>query len=115
MFETAITNVYKAYDVFSGVFKVPLKGTYGFMWNIAMNNIENHACFSLFVNDQVVGQTYLWNNGSDAMSTGFSIVEVNSGDDVFMSVCNVTQPLGEITSDIYRRTSFAGWCIACAG
>ena len=115
IFETAVTNVYKAYDVFSGVFKVPLKGTYGFMWNIAMNNIENHACFSLFVNDQVVGQTYLWNNGSDAMSTGFSIVEVNSGDDVFMSVCNVTQPLGEITSDIYRRTSFAGWCIACAG
>ena len=115
MFETTVTNVFKAYDVFSGVFKVPLKGTYGFMWNIAMNNFENHACFSLFVNDQVVGQTYLWNNGSDAMSTGFSIVEVNSGDDVFMSVCNVSQPLGEIVSDIYRRTSFAGWCIACAG
>jgi hypothetical protein len=114
MFETGITNVMKAYDVFSGVFKVPLKGTYGFTWSIAMNNIENHACFSLVVNDRIVGQTYMWNNGSDAVSTGFSIVEVNAGDDVFMSICNTSQPLGEIISDIYRKTTFAGWCIACA-
>lgn len=115
MFETAITNVFKAYDIYSGVFKVPLKGAYAFTWTIAMNNIDNHACFSLFVNDVVVGQTYLWNNGSDAVSTGFSVVEVNSGDDVYMSLCNVSQPLGEIISDIYRKTSFAGWCIACVG
>lgn len=107
--------MFKAYDIYSGVFKVPLNGAYAFSWTIAMNNIDNHACFSLFVNDAVVGQTYLWNNGSDAVSTGFSIVEVNSGDDVYMSVCNVSQPLGEIISDIYRKTSFAGWCIACVG
>uniref|UniRef100_K1PXG1 Uncharacterized protein n=1 Tax=Magallana gigas TaxID=29159 RepID=K1PXG1_MAGGI len=77
MFETAITNVFKSYDIYSGVFKVPLKGAYAFTWTIAMNNIDNHACFSLFVNDVVVGQTYLWNNGSDAVSTGFSVVETH--------------------------------------
>ncbi|XP_062612582.1 complement C1q tumor necrosis factor-related protein 3-like [Saccostrea cucullata] len=113
LFETVITNVMKAFDVYTGVFKVPLKGTYAFSWSIAMDNIDNHACFSLVVNDVVFGQTYLWNNGSDAVSTGFSVVEVDTGDDVFMSICNSSQPLGQIISDIYRKTSFAGWCIAC--
>lgn len=58
---------------------------------------------------------YLWNNGSDVVLMGFLVVEVNFGDDVYMSFCNVSQLLGEIISDIYCKISFVGWCIVCVG
>jgi hypothetical protein len=119
IFDTVITNMNSAYSKFTGVFTVPVRGIYGFTYNVRM---ECHAStavghFEIVRNDVAEGVVIIYDHGctNQVTVTGTVIIHASLGDKVYIR----TRPddssiVGNVLSDAYGRTSFAGWLITAS-
>lgn len=113
VFDVAKTNIGNAYHPSTGVFIVPESGVYVFTWTFRIGGNQDHS-IQLMVNREDVGSIYLYTiSGVESEATGIVVTHVNAGDDVFVRTHSTLQ-IGTghfIQSNIYGRTSFAGWKI----
>ena len=105
-----------AYSKFTGVFTVPVGGTYGFTYNVRMgcHTSTIHGPFQIIKNDVVEGVVFIDGHGctSQETVTGTVIIHANLGDKVYIRTHPTYSSIdGNVYSDIYGRTSFAGWLI----
>ena len=105
-----------AYSKFTGVFTVPVGGTYGFIYNVRMgcHTSTTVGPFEIIKNDVAEGVVFIDDQGctSQVTVTGTVIIHANLGDKVYIRT-HPTYSLtdGNVYSDINGRTSFAGWLI----
>ena len=105
-----------AYSKFTGVFTVPVGGTYGFTYNVRMGCHTNIAVgpFEIIKNDVAEGVVYIDDHdcSNQVTVTGTVIIHANLGDKVYIRT-HPTSPSydGNVYSDFNGRTSFAGWFI----
>lgn len=113
VFDVAKTNIGNAYHPNTGVFMVPESGVYVFTWTFWIGDHRDNS-IQLMVNREDVGSIYLHTiSGVESEATGIVVTHVNAGDDVFVRKHSAFQiGTGQyIQSNIYGRSSFAGWKI----
>lgn len=112
-FDTVITNKGNGYHSGTGVFIAPEPGYYVFTWTIRMTRGSQHS-LELVVNSSVKGASFMrTNDPEDQTVTGTAVVYVNQNDDVYVRTHgSYVYNAGNIRSDTYSRTSFAGWRLA---
>ena len=103
------TNVGNGYNKFTGVFSVPKTGTYVFLWKVRMRS--GVSVTELVVNNSPMTAIEVDGGLNFFASTGFAVVEVTTGDVVFVRTHSTLTDKGLIWTDDYGRTSFAGWAI----
>lgn len=112
-FDVVKTNAGNGYHPFSGTFIAPETGYYAFSWTSRIKHYgstgEDHA-LELVINRDVYGSIYMKSlTGEDGQATGLAIAHVNQGDDVYIQTHHHDPGSGDIRSDVYGRSSFAGW------
>lgn len=109
-FDTAITNKGNGYHSSTGVFIAPEPGYYVFTWTVRMTLGSEHS-LELVVNSSVKGASFMrTHDPEDQTITGTVVVYVNQNDDVYVRTHgSYAYNAGNIRSDTYSRTSFAGW------
>ncbi|KAK3093197.1 hypothetical protein FSP39_012524 [Pinctada imbricata] len=109
VFDVVKTNIGDGYHQ-SGVFIVPESGIYVFTLSFRVHNEGYHAV-ELDVNGNRMGVAYslAHNNVSDQTSATI-VISVKKGDDVYLRTGNHNNK-GEINTDSYGYTYFAGWKI----
>lgn len=113
VFDVVKTNIGNAYHPSTGVFMVPESGVYVFTWTFWIGDGRDNS-IQLMVNREDVGTVYLQTiSGVESVATGIVVTHVNAGDDVFVRKHSAFQiGTGQyIQSNIYGRSSFAGWKI----
>lgn len=107
-FDKVVTNVGNAYQPHSGTFIVPGSGLFVFTWTIRQVGTRYHVT-ELLVDNNIVNVIYLNPaNTIDGSVTGTVVVHVNQGDDVLVRTGSQYND-GDISSDGYSRSTFAGW------
>jgi hypothetical protein len=110
IFDEVKLNAGNGYHPHSGVFIAPSTGIYVFSWSMRLFGTERHGA-QLMVNGKVHGAVFLavgGNSNNDNVS-GTGLAFLNQGDDAFIRTA--TESIGNIESDIYGYTAFAGWLI----
>lgn len=114
IFDIVRTNLGNHYNGFSGIFTAPHSGTYVFTWT-AYCSAGGHTSLQLVVNANVYISSYC--NASGALwhrsVSGTVVAKINQGDAVFLrthpTTCSSIK--GNVVSNIYHRTAFAGWSL----
>jgi len=104
-----------AYSKFTGVFTVPVGGTYGFTYNVRMGCQTSTTVgpFEIMKNDFAEGVLYIGHDCTNQVTvTETVIIHANPGDKVYIRTHpTYSATRGNVLSDVYGRTSFAGWLI----
>ncbi|KAK3092300.1 hypothetical protein FSP39_000981 [Pinctada imbricata] len=109
VFDAIKTNVGGGYHP-SGVFIVPESGIYVFTWSFRVRDAGSHAV-ELTVNGNVKGVAYgLTRDHFSVQTSATNVISVNKGDDVYLRTGSLNNK-GEIYTDLYGLTYFAGWKI----
>lgn len=109
-FDTVITNVGNAYHPHMGTLIAPKSGLYVFTWTIRLSG-QRYYTTELVVNNKIINQLYFNpNNHIDGSVSSSVVVHVDQGDDVLIRTNGIYHN-GEIISDQYGRSSFAGWIL----
>lgn len=109
-FDVVKTNDGNGYHYNTGIFVAPESGVYVFTWTIRMTFDSQHS-FELVVNNVAYGATFMrTHTPEDQNVSGTVVVHVNQNDDVFLRThVSYAYNAGNIRSDQYSRSSFAGW------
>ena len=80
-----------------------------FIWTIRLWGDRYHS--TQVVNDNIINEIYLNPVSTiDGSFTGTVVVHVNQGDDMLIRTGSVSNK-GDIISDFWGRSSFAGWIL----
>ncbi|CAC5411493.1 C1QL [Mytilus coruscus] len=110
IYDVAKTNSGNGYNALTGIFTAPTAGMYFFTWVTRMYEAGHST--ELMVNDAVFGTSYLRIfHDHDVSVTGTVVTKINKGDSVFVRVHSSRVGVGDILSEQYGRSSFAGWLI----
>lgn len=72
---------------------------------------ELQKATELVVNSDVYSSMYSYShNNDDQHNTGIVVVHANKGDDIYVRI-KMDKHVGDIWSDAYGRSTFAGWKI----
>ena len=109
IFEHVVTNTGNGYNNYTGAFTSPVSNTFVFLWNtrVYLGDIVTE----LVINNIPVTATQVYSNSNKPYNSycGFAVVHVNVNDVVFVRTHSTHNGGGQILSDQYGRTSFAGW------
>ncbi|XP_052103487.1 complement C1q-like protein 4 [Mytilus californianus] len=109
-FDVLKLNVGNAYHLHTGVFNPPTSGIYVMAWSLRTRITERHST-ELVVNSDVYSSMYSYShNDDDQHNTGIVVVHANNGDDIYVRI-KMDKHVGDIWSDAYGRSTFAGWKI----
>lgn len=111
IFDVIKTNIKDAYNVFSGIFTVPIDGLYVFTCSIAMDGRNQYASYEIMKNSAIEG-TFFVDAGSDEgyiYSSLTIVIQAHTSDVIFVRIGNSYSPQGNVYSRSHARSSFAGW------
>lgn len=93
-----------------GTFIAPRSGLYVFTWTIRVNS-NSYQTTELVVNNNVVNLLHFNpNNNVDGSVSSTAVVHANQGDDVLIRT-NADHHTGNVESNPWGRSSFAGWIL----
>lgn len=93
-----------------GTLIAPKSGLYVFTWTIRLDGHRFHTT-ELVVNNKIVNALHFNPNGQiDGSVSSSVVVHVDQGDDVLIRT-SASYHNGEVISDPYGRSSFAGWIL----
>ena len=109
IFDHVVTNTGNGYNQHTGAFTSPVSGTFAFLWN--MRVYKGDTITELVINSEPVTVLQVQTTSYTPLNTncGFAIMHVNVNDVVFVRKHPTHLGVGDILSDKYGRTSFAGW------
>ena len=113
IFDHALLNTGNGYHPTSGIFTAPQTGVYVFMWTVRIHS----QSIILIVNGQTYTSLYnrpyqytaVGHNDADESVTGFAIVHVNQGDDVYLRTHTTYDGTRSVFSNEYGKSTFGGW------
>ncbi|XP_062613179.1 uncharacterized protein LOC134274954 isoform X3 [Saccostrea cucullata] len=110
VFDSAPTDPGNHYNRFSGIFTVPKSGTYVFTWTIYCD-YHGFLNTQLIINQDVFVSSYCNADGVTwyKSSTATAVAKVTQGDVVFIRTHSSETNKGQILSNHYLKTTFAGW------
>lgn len=113
VFDDVKTNVQGAYNQYSGIFTAPQAGFYVFTFSIHMG-CHAYASFEIVKNADVEGAVFLdVDEACDSEQVTWTIVsELGVGDIVHVRTHSTREIKGDIRSDKYGMSSFAGWLLS---
>ncbi|XP_063417730.1 complement C1q tumor necrosis factor-related protein 3-like [Mytilus trossulus] len=110
IYDVAKTNVGNGYNSVTGIFTAPTAGTYVFTWVTRMYEAGHST--EILVNNVVFGTSYIRiGHTNDVSVSGTIVAQINKGDSVFVRVHSTLAGNGNILSNQYGRSSFAGWLL----
>jgi len=112
IFDHVIINYGNAYNRYTGIFTSPITGLYVFSYAITAYN-GARIPVEIVKNAQVIGSSLTYANSvyqHNAAST--IVVQLSAGDSCFIRTSSSYSPSGNIYSNAYVRSSFAGWLIS---
>ncbi|CAC5411494.1 C1QL [Mytilus coruscus] len=110
IYDVAKTNSGNGYNAATGIFTAPTTGIYVFTWVTRM--YEATYSTELMVNNAVVGTSFLRvSHDHDVSASGTVVTKISKGDSVFVRVHSTKGGWGDILSEQYGRSSFAGWLL----
>ena len=96
----------------TGIFTCDRKGIYGFSFSPRVT-CDNYGSFEIMKNSDVLGSVYVHSyNCYSLMSAGSAIVNLDSGDIIYVRTHSTYQMNGDIYSDQYGLPYFNGWLIS---
>ncbi|KAK3105820.1 hypothetical protein FSP39_006406 [Pinctada imbricata] len=107
-FDVVRTNVGNAFHLSTGVFMVPQTGLYVFTWAFRLNIRKSSHSVEIMVNGIKAGAAYAVVFDDVAQTSATIVIQVTAGDDVFLR-SGAALNNGQIYSDTYGYTYFAGW------
>ncbi|KAK3105806.1 hypothetical protein FSP39_006119 [Pinctada imbricata] len=106
-FDVVMANEGNAFHSSTGVFMVPESGLYVFTWSFRLTSGSYHSV-ELAVNGQSAGVIFSAPTGGAQSGTSATIViHATKGDDIYLRTKE--NNVGDIFSNGYGHTSFAGW------
>lgn len=106
-FDVVPLNKGNGYNVFDGIFIVPVPGTYVFTWSF-MSEAHRYVYTELMKNSDIIGTRYadsttitVWD-----FATGVVVVDVSQGDHIYIRMG--IRSRGKVPSKP-SRTTFSGW------
>ncbi|CAC5358148.1 C1QL [Mytilus coruscus] len=110
IYDVAKTNAGNGYNAVTGIFTAPTAGTYVFTWVTRMYEAGHST--EILVNNVVFGASYLRiGHSNDVSVSGTVVTQINKGNSVFVRVHSTLTGSGNILSEQYGRSSFAGWLL----
>ncbi|XP_071171152.1 complement C1q-like protein 2 [Mytilus edulis] len=113
VFDNAKTNVQGAYNQYSGTFTAPVAGVYVFTFSIHMG-CHAYASFEIVKNADVEGVVFLdVTEACDSEQVTWTTVsQLGESDIVYVRTHSTRSISGDIISDTYGMSSFAGWLLS---
>lgn len=109
-FDVVKINVGNAYHQYTGVFNPPSSGIYVMAWSLRIRTGTSIST-ELIVNNDVYSSLLSYvHDGDDEHNSAIVVIHANKGDDVYIRIKLDTHS-GDIWSDTYGRSTFAGWQI----
>lgn len=112
IFDVVRTNLGNHYNKFSGIFTAPHSGTYVFTWT-AYCFVKGYTSFQVVVNADVYVGSHCSAEGAfyHRSVSGTVVAKINQGDVVFIRTHPTGANRGNVVSNKYHRTAFAGWSL----
>ncbi|XP_071178060.1 complement C1q tumor necrosis factor-related protein 4-like [Mytilus edulis] len=113
IFDTVKTNINGGYSPYTGIFRVPVDGVYGFTFSVR-ENPTSYGSYEIIKNAEAVGSAIGISEGTNIQEQviGTVIILASQGDDIFVRTHSSIQHHGAILSNTHGRTMFAGWFIS---
>ena len=115
IFDHAILNAGNGYHPNSGIFIAPKTGVYVFVWTVRIykQSIVLVVNGSIYVS--IYNRSYEYSTsggvGADESVTGYAVVNVNQGDDVYLRSHSTYVGRGSVQSSEMGRSTFGGWIL----
>lgn len=106
VFDSVRVNKGNGYNKGDGIFIVPQTGVYVFTWTVTVQ-VHGWASVEIVVNEEVIGSAFADGNTSWDEGSGIVLVEVNTGDHVFLRMQE--NGMHVVNSNARGRTTFSGW------
>lgn len=106
VFDSVRVNKGNGYNKGDGIFVVPQTGLYVFTWTVTVQ-VNAWASVEIVVNGEVIGSAFADGNGAWDQGSGIILVEVNTGDHVFLRMQE--NGINAVNSNARGRTTFSGW------
>lgn len=115
IFDHAPLNAGNGYHPNSGIFIAPKTGVYVFVWTVRIykQSIVLVVNGSIYVS--IYNRSYEYSTsggvGADESVTGYAVVNVNQGDDVYLRSHSTYVGRGSVQSSEMGRSTFGGWIL----